>query len=174
MRVVGSRVLAGFVLALLSVSAVFGYELDDTIPEVTDRVARISFLRGDVQIRRDGSQDWEKAELNLPIVEGDEIAVEGSGRLEIQFSKDKHLRIDEASLVQIRQLSDTGVAISVTRGIVSLRLRKLDLDNEFFEVDGPGTTVAMQKSGTYRFDAGREHHAQKGCKPLQMRRRIAG
>ena len=156
MRVVGSRMLAGLVLALLSASIIFAYEMDDTIPEVTDRVARISFLRGDVQIRRDGSQDWEKAELNLPIVEGDEIAVENGGRLEIQFSKDKHLRVDEGSLVQVRQLSDSGVAVSVTRGVVSLRLRKLDLDNEFFEIDGPGTTVAMQKSGTYRFDAGRD------------------
>lgn len=154
MRVVGSRVLAGLVLALMSASVVFAYEMDDTVPEVTDRVARISFLRGDVQIRRDGSQDWEKAELNLPIVEGDEIAVEDGGRLEIQFSKDVHLRVDEATVVTIGQLSDSGIALGVTRGIVSVRLRKLDTDREFFEIDGPGTTVAIQKSGAYRFDAG--------------------
>ena len=43
---------------------------DDNTPEITARVARISFIRGDVQIRRVGNQDWEKAALNLPLVEG--------------------------------------------------------------------------------------------------------
>src|SRR5436853_5062275 len=53
---------------------------DDEIPDVTARVARISFIRGDVQIRRDGSQDWEKATLNLPILEGDEITTSDDSR----------------------------------------------------------------------------------------------
>ena len=48
-----------------------------TVPEVTARVARISYISGDVQIRRADSREWEKAVQNLPIVEGDEIATAG-------------------------------------------------------------------------------------------------
>ncbi len=71
---------------------------DDTdAPEVTARVARISFIRGDVQIRRAGGQDWEKAALNLPIVEGDELATSSDARLEIQFNNFSHLRLDQNS-----------------------------------------------------------------------------
>ncbi|HEX6280323.1 MAG TPA: hypothetical protein VFZ49_09975, partial [Pyrinomonadaceae bacterium] len=142
MKGFGSRVLASLALIALFGAIAFAYEIDDTVPEVTERVARVSFLRGDVQVRHDGSQDWEKAELNLPIVEGDEIAVEAGGRLEIQFGKDHHLRVDDRTLLQVAQLSDSGVALSVSRGTVSLRLRKLDTDKEFFEIDGPGTTIA--------------------------------
>jgi hypothetical protein len=71
---------------LLSGIGVFASEIDDYVPEVTDRVARISFVQGDVQIRRADTQDWEVAVLNLPIVEGDEIASDGNGRFEIQFN----------------------------------------------------------------------------------------
>ena len=52
------------------------FAADDYVPEVTARVARISFLRGDVLIKRAGIDDWERASLNLPIVEGDQIATE--------------------------------------------------------------------------------------------------
>src|SRR4051794_16185968 len=48
-------------------------EDDDETPDVTARVARISFLKGDAQIKRADGGDWEKATLNLPLVEGDEI-----------------------------------------------------------------------------------------------------
>src|SRR5689334_4277748 len=78
---------------LLSGIGVFASEIDDYIPEVTDRVARISFVQGDVQIRREDSADWEVAVLNLPIVEGDEIATDANGRVEIQFNTYTHLRI---------------------------------------------------------------------------------
>ena len=54
---------------------------DVDVPDATSRVARISFIRGDVQIRRVGSTDWEKATLNLPIIEGDELATSAGSRI---------------------------------------------------------------------------------------------
>jgi uncharacterized protein YaiE (UPF0345 family) len=59
---------------------------DDYTPEVTARVARISFVSGDVQIKRADQTDWERATQNLPVVEGDEIATDSNSRLEIQFA----------------------------------------------------------------------------------------
>ena len=73
-----------FVMPLLLGTAILADDIDDSIPDVTARVARISFIRGDVQIRRAGNQDWEKATLNLPLVEGDEVATSSDARLEVQ------------------------------------------------------------------------------------------
>ena len=50
---------------LLSINAL-GYVVDDEVPDVTGRVARISFLSGDAQVRRNGAADWEVAAQNLP------------------------------------------------------------------------------------------------------------
>ena len=56
------------VFSLLFVIAVGAaeYRFEDEEPEVKDRVARISFITGDVQIKRSDNDQWEKAVLNLP------------------------------------------------------------------------------------------------------------
>ena len=129
-------------------------ETDDYIPEVTDRVARISFVRGDVQIRRANSQDWEVAVLNLPIVEGDEIATDGNGRFEIQFNSYTHLRVAENSQIKIVALKDGGIAVSVPLGTAVLRAVEFDPDRSYFEIDAPKTTISIRKPGMYRVEAG--------------------
>src|SRR5687768_13228698 len=39
---------------------------DEEESAVTARVARISFIRGEARVKRAGSDEWEKATLNLP------------------------------------------------------------------------------------------------------------
>ena len=150
----GVRWAVLLMIMLLSGTSALAVDVDDYIPEVTDRVARISFVRGDVQIRRAGSQDWEVAVLNLPIVEGDEIATDGNGRFEIQFNSYTHLRVAENSQIKFVSLKDSGIAVSVPLGTVVLRTSEFDGSRSFFEFDAPKTTISIQKAGMYRIDAG--------------------
>lgn len=150
----GVRWAVLLITMLLSGTSVFANVTDDYIPEVTDRVARISFVRGDVQIRRADSQDWEVAVLNLPIVEGDEIATDGNGRFEIQFNSYTHLRVAENSQIKIVGLKDEGIALSVPLGTVVLRAGEFDGSRSYFEIDAPKTTISIQKAGTYRIESG--------------------
>jgi hypothetical protein len=129
-------------------------DTDDETPELTARVARISFLRGEAQIKRAGSDDWERATLNLPLVEGDQIVTENGARVEIQFDRDSFLRIAENSYLQIKTLRDEGVAVSLPHGTLSLRVLSFDKNRTYFEIDAPQTTLAVQKTGMYRVDAG--------------------
>lgn len=129
---------------------------DDEVPEVTDRVARISFIDGEGSIRRNGSDEWEKLALNLPLVEGDEITTGYGARLELQFDKNQHLRLDGNSFLKITTLKDEGIAVSLSLGRLSVRLTSFDKDTAFFEIDAPKTTLAVQRAGRYLVDAGRE------------------
>src|SRR6187399_879143 len=142
------------IMMLLSGGDVFASETDDYIPDVTDRVARISFIQGDVQIRRDETPDWEVAILNLPIVEGDEIATDGNGRLEIQLNSYTHLRIAENSQVKFVGLKDGGIALSVPLGTVVIRASEFDGAKAYFEVDAPKSTISIQRAGIYKIEAG--------------------
>ena len=142
------------VLPALFVTSAFGFDVDDDIPDITARVARISYLEDDVQIKRAGSDDWEKAALNLPLVEGDEIATSAFAKLEIQFDSRTFVRVPEKSLVRITTLQDSGVALSLPQGTMSIRVTDFDKDRSFFEIDIPNSTVAIQRSGTYRIDTG--------------------
>ncbi len=142
-------------LPLLLCGVAYADDVDDEVPEITARVSRISFIRGDVQIKREGSQDWEKAVLNLPIVEGDEITTDAGARLEIQLNAFSHIRLAENSYLKFVGLKDGAVALSLSEGTMSVRLTRFDKDTAFFEIDAPKTTVAIQKAGLYRVDAGK-------------------
>ncbi len=144
----------------LPAAAINNAARDDDVPEVTARVARISFIRGEARVRRSGGAEWEKAALNLPIVEGDEIATDGDARVEIQFGKDQHLRLAENSYLKIVNLKDAGIAVSLSLGTLNLRVTAFDKDKSFFEIDAPKTTMAVQRSGAYRVDAGKEGSAE--------------
>ena len=129
---------------------------DDDTPDVTARVARISFIRGEVRIRRADQDDWEKATLNLPVVEGDEITTDANARVEIQFDKNQHLRLAENSFLKIANLQDNGIAVSLSLGALNVRITSFNKDKAFFEIDAPKTTFAVQRAGSYRIDAGKE------------------
>jgi hypothetical protein len=126
---------------------------DDYVPDITARVARITYISGDAQIRRADSREWETVVQNLPIVEGDEIATSGNALLEIQLNKDSYLRISQNSYIKFLNLKDEGIAVSLSEGILSVRLFEFDKDEQYFEIDAPGTTVAVRKAGLYRIDA---------------------
>lgn len=127
---------------------------DDYTPQVTARVARITFLNGDVQIKRNGVENWEKATNNLPLAEGDELTTSNQTRVEIEFDRYNYLRLGENSYLKITTLRDGGIAVSLSQGTMVLRVSKFEKDNEFFEIDAPKTTLAVQKEGMYRIDSG--------------------
>ncbi|MBK8466081.1 MAG: FecR domain-containing protein [Chloracidobacterium sp.] len=137
------------------------YSIDnDAEPDVTARVARISYIKGEAQIRRADGGDWEKVTLNLPVVEGDEITTSGDARLEIQFDNNQHLRLAENAYLKIVNLKDEGIALSLSLGTMSLRVTRFDKDKSTFEIDAPKTTIAVQKAGVYRIDAGQQNDAE--------------
>lgn len=151
----GKSLLAFLSISLVFAGSIFGFEFDDDIPEINDRVARVTYVRGNVQIRRADSEDWERVVTNLPIVEGDEIITDDDSRFEIQFSVYKHFRADERTAVRVVTLKDDGIALSVPQGNVNVRLAEFDINTDFFEIDAPQSTIALQAAGRYRIDAGK-------------------
>lgn len=149
------KFLVSLLLPLIFSSFAGAMFTDDDIPEVTDRVARVSFVEGDVRLRRADSEEWEQVVMNLPIVEGDEILSEPDARFEIQFSSVKHLRASENTYLRIVTLNDEGLAVSVPQGSVNVFLIEFDKATSFFEIDAPKTTIALQSAGSYRVDAGK-------------------
>jgi hypothetical protein len=149
------KLIVSFFLVLFLSAISFTQDVyNDELPEVTDRVARISAIEGDVRVRRADSEEWEEAVMNLPIVEGDEISSEPDSRFEVQFSSTRHMRGDELTVVRVVTLQDEGIAVSLPQGTISVRLDEFDPDSAFFEVDAPQTTIALREDGTYRVDAG--------------------
>ena len=124
--------------------------------DVKDRVVRISLITGEVNLKRKGNQDWERARLNYPLIEGDTIATDKDSRMEIQFDARNFVRVAPGSVLRIVTLRDEGIALSLLEGTAIVRLVKFDHSREYFEIDGPRTTMAAEKPGVYRIDVPRD------------------
>lgn len=147
-------VLIWLLLAPFVCSNVFAAPDDEDRADYENaRVARISFVRGDVQVRRADSREWEEVVPNLPLTAGDRVATGQDAIVEIQFDRDNYLRLAENSILKIVTLSDGGVAVGLPEGALSLRIGRYKKDREFFEIDAPETTVAIEREGLYRVDA---------------------
>ena len=72
-----------FLLTFFSITVTARADDDDEADDydVKARVVRISLMGGEVNLKRNGNQDWERARLNYPLVEGDTLATDKDGRL---------------------------------------------------------------------------------------------
>jgi hypothetical protein len=150
---------------LLLLSTIFAAALtaraatDDTYEDEYEehaRVLRVSLLKGEVSLKRAGENDWETAQLNTPLVEGDLLATGRDARLEIQVDARNFVRVGGDSVLKVVTLRDEGIALSLSEGTATFRLSRFDNDKEYFEVDAPKTTVAAEKTGQYRIDVDRD------------------
>jgi hypothetical protein len=141
-----------FTFSDLALAAEDDRHADEDAYEETARVARLSLVRGDVSVRRAGGGRWERAALNLPLVEGDRLTTGADSHLEIQIDARNFLRVGEHATLDIVTLRDEGVALSLPEGTATLRLARFDREREYFEIDAPGTTVAAERAGLYRID----------------------
>src|ERR1051325_12045360 len=153
-----SLILLALLLTLFSTSitrADYDDDGDDDY-DVKARVVRISLMGGDVNLKRNGNQDWEPLRLNYPLVEGDTVATNDDSRLEIQIDARNFVRLAANSTLRIVTLRDEGIALSVVEGTAVVRLRKFDRKKEYFELDAPRATMAAEKEGSYRIDVPRD------------------
>ncbi len=148
-----ARALIAILTTLILVSILSAQDFEDYNPEVSARVARVKMTRGEAVILRKDADEWEKVVLNLPIVEGDEIVLERGARLEIQLDSWNFIRIDENSRIRLTTLNEDGVAVSLINGTLSARVGNLEGDGKFFEIDAPGSTIAVQRKGLFKINA---------------------
>src|SRR5262245_15032985 len=104
-----SLILCAAFLTLFSITFTARADDDDDADDDYDvkaRVVRISLIGGEVNLKRNGNQDWEPARLNYPLVEGDIVATDKDGRLEIQIDARNFVRLAANSTLRIVTLRD--------------------------------------------------------------------
>jgi FecR protein len=88
-----------------------------TIPAVAEshvRIVRLSDVQGAVEVDRGAGQGYEKAFLNMPMVEGMKLATKADGRAEVEFEDGSAVRITPNTRVDFSALSlqDSGARVS--------------------------------------------------------------
>jgi len=158
-RLVPFRIISLLLILFATVFTgnVFAFSEDEEAETYDEqaRVVRISLIKGEITLKRQGNTDWERARVNFPLLEGDTVATDRESQLEIQIDARNFVRLGSNAMLRIVTLREDGIALSVIEGTASLRLAKFDRDHEYFEIDAPQSTLAAEQKGVYRVDVAR-------------------
>lgn len=136
-------------LLLLFLSASYAQE-----PEyINDSIARLSYVNGIVFIQRSSELAYEEGVVNMPVAQGDRVGTT-DGRVEINFGKDKYIRLDNKTKVDFINLPKRGNDLSQIRiwsGHIYVSVKSLDREKSL-EIHTADVSIYVLDSGLYRID----------------------
>ncbi|MEO8809275.1 MAG: DUF6600 domain-containing protein [Rhodanobacter sp.] len=122
---------------------------DDGV-EPPSRVARLSYLAGDVGLLPAGASDWSDASVNRPLTTGDKLSSGDDARAELEFGG-ATVRLAHRTDVGVLDLNEQLAQVELTQGALNLSVRHLD-DGQSYEIDTPTVAVVIDQPGSFRVD----------------------
>ncbi len=119
------------------------------------RMARVSYLSGEVTWRTDAQAEWSPAARNMPLRQGAQVWVAEGGRAEIQMDDGSRIRLDNNTMVTLQTLySDAeGEFTEITLNDGELFMR---LNNQYsvYQVNTPEASLKATGPARLRVGAG--------------------
>ena len=113
------------------------------------RLARLSYIEGNVSCQHAADVDWSAASVNLPLEPGDRLYTGHDGRAEIEFDDGSIFRLARNTDIEILSLKEELIQIRILVGLSSLIVGG-DTD---FEINTAAAAYTALSQGTYRFGA---------------------
>lgn len=123
---------------------------NDGSADPPSRVARLSYIAGDLGFLPAGAQDWVDASVNRPLTSGDRLSSSHNGRAELEFGG-AVLRMDNQSDVTVLDLNEKMAQVELSQGTLSLSVLHLD-PGQTYEIDTPTVALVIDQPGTFRVD----------------------
>ncbi len=129
------------------------------LADSTARIVRLSYLDGEVQIDRAIGQGFERAVLNMPVVQGAKLSTRDDGSAEVEFEDGAALRLVPDSAVQFRKLSlrSSGERVSsveLAQGTAYLEATKKKDD---FSITAGGQEITLTRDAHVRISRSGAH-----------------
>ncbi len=138
--------LGSWLVPLLLMFAASGSALADP----PGRVARLSYVGGDVSMQPAGMDEWSEARINRPLITGDSVYSDRASRVEMEVGA-ATIRLDERTAFRLLNLDDDSAQVELTSGTLNLIVRRV-FDGQSYEIDTPTLALVVQTPGQYRVD----------------------
>jgi hypothetical protein len=136
------RLYLSLLVYLLFIASAWAVPKDDEYM----RLARLSYIEGNVSYQHSADVDWSAASVNLPLEPGDRIYTGDDGKAEIEFDDGSVYRLARNTDIEILSLKEERIQIRVLVGLSTLMVAS-DTD---FELDTPVAAFTALRKGTYR------------------------
>src|SRR6266851_4445010 len=114
------------------------------------RVARISYLDGNVSFQPSGTEDWAAAAKNRPVTIGDKLWTDQDSRAELQAGQ-ASLHVGSMTALSFLNLDENITQMRVAEGALNFRVRELR-EGDLYEVDTPNLAFTVKEAGAFRID----------------------
>ena len=114
------------------------------------RVARLSYLKGNVSLQPSGASDWSQATLNYPLTTGDRLYTDQGSQVELEVGS-AAVRAFEGTDLTVANLNDQVMQLGLGSGTIRVRLFDLR-PGDSVEVDTPNGALSLLGAGDYRVD----------------------
>ncbi len=114
------------------------------------RVARLSWITGDLGLLPSGAGNWSDASLNRPLTTGDMLSSGAGARAELEFGG-ATLRLDHRTDLGLLDLDEQLAQIELTQGTLSLSVHRVD-EHQSYEIDTPTVALVIDQPGRFRVD----------------------
>jgi len=111
-------------------------------------VARISFMNGNVSVRRGDSGEAVAGVVNAPLTIGDRVLTAEGARAEVQLDFANLVRIGPSSEVRFSELAEGRFQIQIATGTTSFRVLRDTVAQ--IEISTPSVAVHPLRKGIYR------------------------
>jgi hypothetical protein len=110
----------------------------------------MSFIHGDVSMRRGDSGDWVALTLNTPLMAGDTVSTADGARAELQLDFANILRLSGRSEANIAAMGDGHIQIQIGQGMIEYSVLKGAEGDA--EIDTPTVAIHPLREGEYRIE----------------------
>jgi hypothetical protein len=148
-----TRAWSATVLALLLGLSAAGRAQADSYDDAADppnRVARLSYLGGQVSFQPSGDGNWVQASINRPLVTGDALYADRGSRAELEIGG-AAVRLDDRTSMSVLNLDDRIAQFQLSEGTANLSVRNVGQGGSY-EVDTPTLAFVVTMPGEYRID----------------------
>lgn len=120
----------------------------------SSRVAQLNYIDGSVTFQPDGESDWLNAEINRPLVTGDNLWSDQNSRAELHIGSTA-LRLGSMTGITLLEVSDHAAQIRLVEGSLIVKVRHVD-NNDAYEIDTPNIAFVVMQPGDYRINVDAE------------------
>jgi FecR protein len=114
------------------------------------RVARISFLDGNVSFQPSRTEDWAAAAKNRPVTVGDKLWTDQDSRAELQAGQ-ASIHLGSMTALSFLNLDENILQARIAEGAMNFRVREMR-EGDLYEVDTPNLAFTVKEAGAFRVD----------------------
>lgn len=114
------------------------------------RVARLSYLKGNISLQPSGANDWSQATLNYPLTTGDRLYTDQGSQAELEVGS-AAVRLSGGTDLTLANLNDRFMQLGLGQGTVRVRVYELP-EQDSVELDTPNGALTLLRPGDYRVE----------------------